>query len=337
MPSRKQKEKQAAHALETFVEAVLRGNAITEDDLKKLIDLEVREGQRIEYKSEGWTDKTKDKNRKTGKGKPRSLQARVAKYMAGFANGTGGVLVVGVAEEKDGTRDNGKPERLDPIPEDRRDLVAEQVKQGLLKLKGQLPRIESACFVDASTGGFYVVVGVQRASRLVQVAEPDHLMFYLRVHDTTTYAPDYLAADLFLGRRQQPVSRAVEASASNRKLANSPSDLRPRVTFENVGLAWMEHPRAGFIGIHMGKDPGPLSPHLASEVRAFGIRYGNKDRGPLLYRAQTRMDKSLDGRVPPLDGFYVETANYLPSPHLDRQVVLWAFALYLISAYPPRS
>lgn len=327
MPSRKQKEKQAAHALDDFVGAVLLGAPITEADLEKLVDLKVPEGQRIEYKSEGWTDKAQDKKRKTGKGKPKALQARVAKYMAGFANGTGGVLVIGIAEGKDGTRDNGRPERLDPIPDERRDTVREQVKQGLLKLKGQLPRIEPARFIEADAGGFYVMMGVQRASRLVQVAEPDQLMFYLRVHDTTTYAPDYLAADLVLGRRQQPRIEVEEMPVAVVRGGpeNDVKDFSARLYLHNVGFSWLVKPIAGFISPHFPRAP-TLPPHLEAEVRVVRPMRGAM---PWLSRGQISFPRTLGNEVPPLERVSIHGPR-VATTDLEQRTLLWAAALYVV-------
>ena len=240
-----------AHALDVFVERFTRGDTLTEADLEGIRKLTVPEDGRLDYKEAAWTDK--DTRRPIGPGHPRTLKAKVAKYVSGFANAHGGVLVLGIKEHRakypDGTV---YLQRLsfDPIPEARRRSVVDAVRAGLEQLAGQLPRgarmqvIES----EGEREGFYVMVGTGRARRLTTCVEDSRLIYYLRLHDSTTHAPDYLAADLFLGRRQQPISRAVLASASSRRLANSPSDLRPRVTFENAGLAWMEHPRAGFIG-----------------------------------------------------------------------------------------
>jgi len=326
MTSKKEREKQAAHALDDFVDAVLRGDTITEADLDKLVDLEVPEGQRIEYKSEGWADRSKDKTRKTGMGKPKALPARVAKYLAGFANGIGGVLVIGVAEGKDGSQDDGKPDRLDSIPETRRDEVTQGVVQGLLKLKGQLPRIEPAQFVQAAADGFYVVVGVQRASRLVQVAEPNHLLFYMRVHDTTTHAPDYLAADLFLGRRQQP-RVAVEAGWFGVQWAMPRANkLYIKMTLHNIGLSWLDRPAAGLIMPTFGKLP-PLPEHLKEHVRLVTPMPLTSPSNNLM---QVNMARPRGEQLPPMERAGLWNEQPLDVPDLNHQTFLLAGALYVV-------
>jgi hypothetical protein len=104
----KQRERQGKRAAEDFVGRFLAGAEVTGIDLQDLLNAGAPEGLQNDFKAGAWV--VRDPDGDYGQDHPDTFQGKVCKHVAGFANGTGGVLVIGVAEGKDGTRDNGKPE-----------------------------------------------------------------------------------------------------------------------------------------------------------------------------------------------------------------------------------
>jgi hypothetical protein len=123
----------------------------------------------------------------------------VRRYVAGFANADGGLLVVGVS---DGGRDpsrrcfTGVPRPGgQPLPEWARNVL-ETMAGGLIPP----PRIQAV----AVGGSEVLVIGVARAPALVPCLEGNDMKYYLRIGDSTPSIPPYLISDLVLGRRVHP-------------------------------------------------------------------------------------------------------------------------------------
>ena len=294
----REKNRQRAHALDAFIEAFLRGDRIREADLDKLRKLTVPEDQRIDYKEAAWT--APDERRDLGAGHPRTLKARVSKYVGGFANGIGGVLVIGMKEERAEHSDGVEYLRrlhLDAIVgEGKRKSVVESVRAGLEGIIGHLPRSARVVVVDQEAedkDGFYIVVGTGRARRLVPCVEKEQVVYYLRLHDSTVHAPDYLMSDLVLGHRQQP-NLTVEALTEPKfQQLRRGNELHAQVRVQNVGLQWVDSARMGLVAFMVGKHGKPVSEELQRDLRFFVHSGQAEPRISPLYLHEAHLRESI--------------------------------------------
>lgn len=194
--------------------------------------------------------------------------------VAGFANGEGGLLLVGV---------NGGD--VNPIDECWRvDGCPETVgKQPLLdwiasSLRELSPYLHPYPKIGTVTVGQDVVafVATARSSVLVPCLEGSRgVVHYLRFHGQTYPAPPYLLADLLLGRRQRPTfvagpefdpsisDKAVQAAGRGRAQAT----LDMSVPVRNSSALWATDPMAGLIGPSLLKQQS-IPPELMACVNA---------------------------------------------------------------------
>ncbi len=103
--------------------------------------------------------------------------------MAGFANGRGGVLVIGIGDRIDKGRRSTQP-RLDPVQGNPHAVLA-AVEEGLRTLHPHLPSSSRVQLVKARAGGFYLVVGTGRTPLLVPSVEVGLVLYYCRLQDST--------------------------------------------------------------------------------------------------------------------------------------------------------
>ena len=214
----------------------------------------VGESVHLEYKAASEDDDPKHPGEKD------KLRSVLQRYVAGFANGAGGVLVYGVKELKTEEK-KGHPRRvigyeLDPLTTLSREEVDRIVNRELAGLHPYLP--QWACrrsFVDGlHEGQEILVIAVDRVDRLVPVVEKQSANHYLRIGDSTVAAPAYLSEDILTGRRRKPDLRV---GAYFHLHEHRDGRCRGSVTIqvENVGLTWAEQPRAGIIALQWS-DPG---------------------------------------------------------------------------------
>jgi len=222
---------------------LLEGELPSSATVSQLLDLSnerrspVEEDQYLDYKR--WDMTAPEGN----EGKSRAEWNRdLRKFVSGFANADGGVLVLGVAggdvePQAERWTVTGFGGDADP---------SSWVSSALAPIAGHLippPRV--AC-VDVQ-GKAVVFVAVGRATRLFPVDTAQGQRTFVRFHASTQPVPDYLLQDLMLGRRSQP---RFHVSGSCR--CGNPGSGKTTVTVEavikNDSLVWAESIQVGFIG-----------------------------------------------------------------------------------------
>jgi len=322
-------QREQEHCLQSFIEKALRDRSLDESDLLALVGLKVPEGLRLEYKEAAWCDK--DYRRRVGPGHPSPLRARVSKYVAGFANAAGGVLIVGLKEARD---EDGRFVGVAPNPvKENTESYTQAVKSGMAGLHPFLPRAHAFHTVPADGGGVYYVLAVDRSVQLVPCHESGHLVYFLRLQDSTVSAPDYLAADLFLGRRRVPVVEVVQQPTvtTQRHRERPVVEMGFSLQLRNVGLTWMDRPRVGIVGYTKNKQGVALHDQLRRELRLRHSAYGlhGEIPDPRILGLKVK-PKELETGLGPYDSFTVRTWQ---NPFLlDRyaEQILWGGALYIV-------
>lgn len=250
-----------------FLDKLISGHFPT---VAEIVEISQRTGLResihLDYKS-GRIVNQKDAS---GEAKPKwkPLWKLIAGYICGFGNAEGGVLVVGVGEEKDPDSGvvNGRP--IDPIPRSR-DQVEEQVERAAEKLRTFFPRGLYHRIVECD-GGCILLVATDRIDSLAFLVDQARPIHYLRIGDSTFEAPRYLIEDLVSGRRQRP-DLIVSGKSELAYAGESYTTFRLRVSFEvvNSSLSWAQDVRVGLVYAEQGKPRG-LPSILAAHIQTVG-------------------------------------------------------------------
>lgn len=244
-----------AHA--QWMQELLAGEAPTLKRLKELLKVP-NESLHLEYKATSVDD---DPNHP---GERAKLEPVLRRYVAGFANGAGGVLVCGVKERRS---EAGKVVGYEPDPftELNRTQIDSVLQQALVRLHPYLPRgaVRHAYVKGLPKGQEILVVVVERVEDLVPVVENQQTVHYLRIGDCTARAPAYLSEDLVLGRRRRPRVK-LEARIEPNENSNL---VKLWVRFVNVGLPWATSPVVGLVHQHQ-KSPNawPIPEEVFSSV-----------------------------------------------------------------------
>jgi hypothetical protein len=229
------------------LEALLAGYRFDSSEFEEFVRINQDEDQHLEYKDGKITNKI---NRK-------EANRVIRQTVSGFANGDGGVLIVGVDEDK--------PRRISPchsVGSEPLDKWAEGLLHDMAPFFSPLPRIH---IVDHNSGPV-LVAAVARAPVLVPCVEYGRIRYFLRLNESTLPAPDFLLSDLVLGRRQQP---AIDVIVSIEK---TPLPIGPKdnftfyVTVDNVSLVHVESLDIGVV-TWVPTDTGPeINKHLMSYI-----------------------------------------------------------------------
>ncbi len=197
-----------------LLDALLEGKVLQPSELEMLLGLE--EGQYLDFKDGKITETSKLEHGKR----------KIRKYVSGFANADGGILVVGVSEEK--------PRGISACDRVGQGDLAAWAKDVVLDMAPFLippPRFQ----VVEGENGPVLLIAVARAPQLVICTESRKARYFLRIHDSTVEVPEYLATDLFLGRRRLP---SIDLSCQPAIGQSSAEHFLASFTFtvENVGL-----------------------------------------------------------------------------------------------------
>ena len=244
-----------------FVARFLETGVATVDDIDSLIQSRAREGAQLEYKGGDWLS---GKGAATP-GHPVKPGPRLCSYVAGFANGVGGVLLVGI-DEKKGDKDapgQVNKETCGSVAASAEDLQG-KARDWLRRVAQQLafpPRIA----VVEHPKGLVLVVGVDRAPNWIECAEPGAVpAYYLRTYDGTSKLLDPVASDLLVGRRERPqLDLRVTANQGNA----GPQGVHVHLSFEVIiaGLVWLQSLRAGVVYPNE-RGHSPLPAHMRSSL-----------------------------------------------------------------------
>lgn len=223
-----------------LLDCLLSGGDLEAQHIERLLAHLTPEGLHLEYK--GW-DFVEGK----------AAAAKVRKWVAGFANSDGGVLLIGFHEN----RNEGEllSVSLDGKPASPRAKgPGEWAARALTDIA---PMLSPAAHIKAieHDGRPVLAIAVARAPNAVWCAEERRMAYYLRIGDQTLTAPDYLHADIVTGRRVRPVFDVLGLSVSN---AHAQSRISCRwnlhITLSNTGLVWVDEGIIGMLGYGVETD-----------------------------------------------------------------------------------
>ena len=225
---------------------------LSSDALEDLLRCKVDEDLHLEYKHG-------DVLKQPGQAPSQMIR----EYVSGFANGAGGVLLVGVDEGKWQVTGCTGPQG---------DLIrwASSCVSPISGFLSPPPRYET---VDCG-GREVLAVATARSPVLAPCYEaPQRPVYYLRMDDKTLPANEYLVADLILGRRQHAYlsTDGVEAHTAGLRMdGDGTYDWRFRLEFviANQAFASAEKVIVGIVARHHGDHAGMLamSEHLRQHV-----------------------------------------------------------------------
>jgi hypothetical protein len=169
-----------------LLQLVIEDGSLTLDEIKEFAAKGPREDLFLDYKDGKLLDTLKD------------ARATVRRWVSGFANAEGGVLVFGF--------DELRPRQLSPcvdrIGAEPLDSWARKVLAGMEGYFSPPPRFRC---LPVESGREVLLIAVARAPQLVPCYEAGETKYFLRFHDSTPEVPPYLISDLVLGRRQHPI------------------------------------------------------------------------------------------------------------------------------------
>ena len=124
------------------------------------------------------------------------------------------------------------------------------------------------------TKGEVLVIATDRSVGFVPCTEKDRKpTYFLRIHDQTLAAPDYLASDLILGKRQHPylaITEVVTSVGGRREGRQAKVDwcFETEFTIENQGLSRAENVMVGLVNLSTTEATGslPVSNHLRKHI-----------------------------------------------------------------------
>jgi hypothetical protein len=306
-----------------LLDTLLEGNALASDELKAFIQQYPDEGQLFDYK-DGII--TKPDKRKEG-------AQIIRKWTSGFANSEGGVLIVGVNEDK--------PRGISPcelnIGGQPLTEWATRCLQGMAGFFSPPPRFRVVNLDEGSV----LTIAVARAPSFMWCIDEGRPKYFLRIGESTVEAPDYLISDLVLGRRQHPILDlhlpAIEDR--NAEIRNPRNDDRTparslhfRFTIENVGLVTAEDVAIGVVArslIEDGKEE--LNQHLRLFLDSDESLSATHSLSHIIHRSS-----ATGGAIMPIAPFQTANAPRIGTIYIDRGVPLKvSCAIYILAKGAP--
>ncbi len=263
-----------------LLNSLLEGHRLAPSELDDVV-AGLGEGQHLDYKS---GEITHSQNRAKG----RSV---IREYVSGFANADGGVLIIGVSDGH----------AIAPCEKVGQATLDEWASDLLIDMGPFLVPPVRLQVVNHSKGPV-LVIAVARSPQLVTCVESRRAKYYLRVHQSTVEVPEFLASDLFLGRRQQPIVDLSVRPAVYPDLLQGARIVSFHFNLKNVGLLTAEEVEVGFVCWTLGQTQTDLNPQLLSHL---DVVEPEDSRWTLKHEIiQQRMGEEL--RMPPF------TANAKP-------------------------
>jgi hypothetical protein len=229
--------------------------------LDELIGFNYDEGLHLELKEGDWLDHPKP-------GEDRNAELR--RYVGGFANADGGILVVGISERPtSGARRNvNRASASAPIREfDGGGSLETWAKNNLQRgavfpALDPFPRIAPFEYGD---GHALVLVVEPARSPLVSVRAYDQNVFPARVLDSTVDLDMWAVQAILLGTRSRPDIDLTATAKVERPSGRADIVIRLELTLTNVGLIEMADPSWSFLStirtdnnsFHQGSDITP--------------------------------------------------------------------------------
>lgn len=202
-------------------------------EIDQLVTQQVREDLYLEYKHGDELNKSDASN-------------TIREYLSAFANSAGGVLIIGIEESK------GVPTRVTGCAGHSKGALDEWAARCITPIANYFSPLPKFHVVKHPNGE--VLIGIaHRSLGLVPCTKAGNILYHFRFHDQTLKAPDYLLADLLLGRRQHPVLEITEWRAVNfqKNMNNSTNamdlEFQLGLRLENNSFVWGEGSRWGLI------------------------------------------------------------------------------------------
>lgn len=294
----------------------MAGIALTEADINDLLSTNTHEDLHLDYKS--------------GKELLKSNASdTIRQYLTGFANADGGLLIIGVSdsfavesEKVPGGRGFGH--------------WAASCVSDIAPLFSPPPRFQE---IEHPDGTIYVA-GVSRSLNLIPCREGGRFVYYLRIHDQTRKAPDYLVSDLILGRRQHPLLNITGIDVPNSNITHSSdynaayAELQMRFSIENLTLHWAENLRLGIVDCSCSDYGTSISNQLLSYIDLKGWPNSILPANRNLYHSSQRIND-----IEPFTENHESLNRDVIIPMKSRQgrwiSCTWKAALYLIGKNTP--
>jgi hypothetical protein len=168
-----------------------------------------------------------------------------------------------------------------------------------------------------------LVIAIRRNPILIPVTRNGVPRFHLRIGDTTYPCPDYLHADLMLGRRERP-SLHVEAQGG---ITWTPQSTDVRVFVHNRGLVHADDVRCGVVR------PDLIGQEVYRELRMeVDIQGPDSSHSSLSVSADSR---KLSSNIEPFNKAIVEIRPI--RAHRGGRLHTWLAALYVVArGLPPQ-
>jgi len=218
---------------------ILRGHDPPGDQVREMIRPQAGgESLTFEFKEAPFLD-GKPKGSKDGNvGHPFEAGAVLRKWVAGFANAVGGLLVVGVTDDRSTVPGLACPSK--------KHGWANWLANALRGFAGQISPPPN--FSVVTIGAVEVLlVAVPQSDSLVACVEQGQLVHYFRIGESTVAAPPYLVADLISGRRRRPRFRLSDLNIDPERSNGSERRVRVNWAVENDSLAWASKVDTGLV------------------------------------------------------------------------------------------
>ncbi len=230
----------------TVLRSVLDCDSLADRQILELPQQHVQEDLWLDYKRGQELEKPK-----------RERAADLRRWISGFANAGGGLLLLGIAGgEGDDSGDRWRVTGCDPGHVG--GSLSEWASRCLTPLAAYLSPPPIIREIPHENGPI-LAIAVDRAPNLVPVVEGGVLAYYLRIGDQTLRIDPYLHSDLVLGRRRAPqltLSAELEPLANLRRTGPT---FEIRFRFENSGLVWV--PRFQFVVVaYVARHRSPDNP-----------------------------------------------------------------------------
>lgn len=293
-----------------FLSHLLEGKAIASDELLRFLKDNPEEGQYLDYKNGVIaTAQKREEGNQT-----------IREYVSGFANSDGGLLIIGV--------DESRPRQVAPCESNvggqALDQWASRCLHDMVGYFSPQPRFQ----VVNHSKGTILVIAVERAPSLVPCVQSRQLKYFFRIGDSTLEIPDYLIADLVLGRRQHsmldvhsPLMTDLGIQGFKSKIGQDTIQGRGAslsFTIENLALASAEDIQVGIVSWSLvDGEAKEINRHLAAylDVCEIGSPSGTASELHLVQRSSISHGKTLQ-----LAPFQKLTVKDMGPIYLPRQV-----------------
>lgn len=239
----------------TWLDHILAGESVTDQDIKKLVAECPQEDQYLDYKAGALLQDKK------------KAADVLREYVTAFANSDGGILLIGYDQ---------KSQAFDGATAPGGGTLEEWVTRCLSSLAPQFSPVPRVRSLDVD-GKPVLIVATPRSPILIHLPRAGSLVCHLRIGDSTLEAPPYLVTDLVLGRRNQPVLKPMfrvpiepQGPWDSHVPNVSTIELRLLATIENESLVFADDVRCGIVTWAAPRvDPGPEDrQRVASSLRA---------------------------------------------------------------------